>query len=91
MTDDLPKPRWYRLTPDRLLIGLLIVECLLWLSERFGWPTWHKGYAVLTAVAAWAWPSWNAALVLRRPTLPVAIPVQHSVAAGYGRGRGDPV
>ena len=25
---------------------------LLWLSERFQWPTWHKGYAVLIAVAA---------------------------------------
>jgi hypothetical protein len=24
---------------------------LLWLSERFGWLPWHKGYAVLTAVA----------------------------------------
>ena len=46
-----PRPRWYRLTPDRFVIGLLIVECLLWLSERFRWPTWHKGYAVLTALA----------------------------------------
>ena len=34
-----------------LILGLLVVECLLWLSERFQWPTWHKGYAVLTAVA----------------------------------------
>ena len=24
---------------------------LLWLSERFGWLGWHKGYAVLTCVA----------------------------------------
>ena len=24
---------------------------LLWLSERFGWLGWHKGYAVLTGVA----------------------------------------
>lgn len=48
-----PKPsiRWYRLTPDRLVLVLLAVECLLWLSERFGWLLWHKGYAVLTAVA----------------------------------------
>jgi hypothetical protein len=29
------KPRWYRLTPDRLILGLLAVEGLLWLSERF--------------------------------------------------------
>jgi hypothetical protein len=50
--NDALKPRWYRLTPDRLVIGLLIVEGLLWLSERFQWPTWHKGYAVLIAVAA---------------------------------------
>jgi hypothetical protein len=45
-----PKLRWYRLTPDRAVIGLLIVECLLWLSDRFGWLGWHKGYAVLTGV-----------------------------------------
>ena len=31
--------------------GLLAVEVLLWLSERFGWLGWHKGYAVLTGVA----------------------------------------
>ncbi len=48
-----PKPnrRWYRLTPDRVVIALLVVECLLWLSERFGWLAWHKGYAALSAVA----------------------------------------
>ena len=33
------------------MIGLLAVEVLPWLSERFGWLGWHKGYAVLTAVA----------------------------------------
>ena len=45
---------------------------LLWLSERFGWLGWHKGYAVLTGVAAvgvamlgmFAW--FGAALVFRR-------------------------
>src|SRR5208282_9217 len=46
-----PSIRWYHLTPDRLVIGLLVVECLLWLSERFQWVAWHKGYAVLTMVA----------------------------------------
>jgi len=53
MTDTTPKPRWFRLTPDRLVIGLLVVECLLWLSERFQWLGFnqHKGYAVLIAVA----------------------------------------
>jgi len=52
MTD--PKPtRWYRLTPDRLIIGLLVVEGLLWLSERYRWFGFnqHKGWTVLIAVA----------------------------------------
>ena len=54
MADSVPKPRWYRLTPDRFVIGLLIVECLLWLSERFQWFSFnaHKGWTVLIAVAA---------------------------------------
>lgn len=51
MSDHAFQPRWYRFTPDRLVIGLLILECLLWLSERLDWPLWHKAYAVLTAVA----------------------------------------
>ena len=51
MTMPTPHSRWYRLTPDRLILVLLAVEGLLWLSERLGWPVWHKGYAVLTAVA----------------------------------------
>ena len=53
MTASIPKPRWYRLTPDRLVIGLLVVECLLWLSERFQWFGFnsHKGWTVLIAVA----------------------------------------
>jgi hypothetical protein len=45
-----PKPRWYRLSPDRVVVGLLIVEFLLWLSDWIRWPAWHKGYAVLAAV-----------------------------------------
>jgi hypothetical protein len=44
--------RRFRLTPDHCLVTLLAVEGLLWLSNRLGWPPWHKGYAVLTAVAA---------------------------------------
>ncbi len=49
---DVPtQTRWFHLTPDRFVIGLLAVEGLLWLSDRFGWLGWHKGYAVLTAVA----------------------------------------
>jgi len=50
-----PKPKgcWYRLTPDRLVIGLLVVEGCLLLSERWGWFAFneHKGYTVLIAVA----------------------------------------
>ncbi len=42
----------YHLTPDRLVLLMLAVEGLLWLSDRLGWPVWHKGYAVLTAVAS---------------------------------------
>ena len=45
------RPRWFRLTPGRFVLALLAVEVLLWLSERFGWLGWHKGYAVLTCVA----------------------------------------
>ena len=44
--------RWFHLTPGRVVIALLAVEALLWLSDRFQWPTWHKGYAVLIAVAS---------------------------------------
>ena len=47
---DAPKPRWYRLTPDRLVLFLLAVEGLLWLSERF--QLFPKGYAVLIAVSS---------------------------------------
>ena len=43
--------RWFHLTPGRFVLLLLAVEVLLWLSDRFGWLGWHKGYAVLTAVA----------------------------------------
>jgi hypothetical protein len=51
---DALKPRSYRLTPDRLILGLLAVEALLWLSERFqsfAFNT-HKGWTVLIAVAS---------------------------------------
>ena len=47
------KPRWYRLTPDRVVVALLAVECLLLLSERFGWFAFsrHKGWAMLICFA----------------------------------------
>ena len=47
-----PKPHRFYPTPSWLIAGLLIVEGFLWLSDRFQWPTWHKGYAVLIAVAS---------------------------------------
>ena len=53
MADPAPKARWYRLTPERLIVALLLVECLLWLSQRFQWFGFnhHKGWSVLIAVA----------------------------------------
>jgi hypothetical protein len=49
--DDPKRIRWFHLTPGRFVLLLLLVEALLWLSERLGWLAWHKGYAVLTGVA----------------------------------------
>ena len=48
------KPRWYRLTPDRLVLLLLAAEGLLWLSERYQWFAFnrHKGWTALIAVAS---------------------------------------
>ena len=46
------RARWFYLTSGRFVLLLLTVEVLLWLSNWLGWPGWHKGYAVLTSVAA---------------------------------------
>ena len=48
------KRRWSHLTPGRVVVGLLLIEGLLWLSERFQWFAFnhHKGWTVLIAVAA---------------------------------------
>ncbi len=48
------RSRVYRPTPDRFVIGLLLVICLLWLSERFQWFGFnhHKGWTVLISGAA---------------------------------------
>ena len=47
-----PKRRWFYPTPAWLLVGLLAVEGLLWLSERFQWFGFNhdKGWTVLIAV-----------------------------------------
>ena len=52
MTDPTPTRR-FRPTPAWLIFGLLVVECLLWLSElhRWFWLIGHKGWTVLIAVA----------------------------------------
>ena len=47
-----PPPRRFHPTPGRFVLLLLAVEVLLWLSDRFGWLGWHKGYAVLMGVAS---------------------------------------
>jgi hypothetical protein len=51
MTTPTRKPRRFHFTPDRLILGLLALEGLLWLSNRLCWPTWQKGYAVLATAA----------------------------------------
>jgi hypothetical protein len=52
MSEPTPRPRWPRLTPASLVLLLLAVASLLWLSNWLAWPAWHKGYAVLSCVAA---------------------------------------
>jgi hypothetical protein len=52
MTTPTPNRRWYHLTPARFFIGLLVVQVVLLLSERFQWFAFNqnKGWAVLIAV-----------------------------------------
>jgi len=49
-----PKRRWYHITPDRLIVGLLAFEVFLLLSEWFQWFAFNekKGWTVLIAVTA---------------------------------------
>jgi hypothetical protein len=46
--------RWLRVTPDRIVTGLLAVEGALWLSEQFHWFPFnqHKGWTVLITIAS---------------------------------------
>ena len=46
--------RWFRLTPDRCVLGLLALESLLLLSGRFGRIAFnhHKGWTMLIAAAS---------------------------------------
>ena len=50
MADDLPKRCWFSPTPGWLVLGLLAVEGVLFLVERFYWLP--KGWSVLIAIAA---------------------------------------
>ena len=45
--------RWHHLTPDQLVIGLLVVQVFLLLSARFQWFPFNenKGWTVLIAIA----------------------------------------
>ena len=54
MPESQAKPRWYHLSPDRLIFGLLGVGGFLLLSEQFQWFAFNekKGWTVLIAVAA---------------------------------------
>jgi hypothetical protein len=45
------KKRSFRFSPRHFVAVLLIAECLIWLSNRLGWPYWQKGYAVLSTLA----------------------------------------
>ncbi len=53
MADAFPRPRWYRLTPDRAVLGLLAVEGLLLLSQWFEWFAFnrHKGWTLSICLA----------------------------------------
>ncbi len=54
MPDPTPQRRWFHLSPDRLIFGLLAAEGFLLLSEQFQWFAFNekKGWTVLTAAAA---------------------------------------
>jgi hypothetical protein len=57
LLNDMPTPaansRWFRVTPDRCVLGLLALEAFLLLSQWFQWFPFneHKGWSVLIAVA----------------------------------------
>jgi hypothetical protein len=54
MPDPNPQRRWYRPTPAWLVLGLLVVEGMLWLSKRFQCFGFNekKGWTVLIAVGS---------------------------------------
>ena len=68
------RSRWLHFSPDRFVVGQLLLLCLLWLSERYQWFGFDhlKGWMVLialagvgvTAVAMLLW--WAGALIFAR-------------------------
>jgi hypothetical protein len=46
-----PRPRWFRLTPGRFVLGLVVVEGFLVLSQQFERFALNKGYTALIALA----------------------------------------
>ena len=85
MTDATPTRRPFRPTPAWLIFGSLVVEGLLWLSERLQWPSWHKGYAVLIASRSLA-VSPNAPNAVS-PSAPRNPAPARAAAGGKGGGR----
>ena len=53
MTDSKPTRRRFYSTPAWIILGLLLVEGLLWMSEQYRWFGFnsHKGWTVLIGVA----------------------------------------
>jgi hypothetical protein len=56
MTERKPPQRWYHLSPDRFVIGLLVAQAFLLLSARFQWFAFNerKGWTVLLGVTVLA-------------------------------------
>jgi hypothetical protein len=100
MGDTAPKLRWYRVTPDRIISGLAVVEGLLALLERLHSSLFdsHTGWPVLIAIATIGaglimlllW--FLLALVLRVPfqfSLPSLLVLMVAVAVGCGWFRAE--
>ncbi len=54
MPDPTPTRRRFHPTPAWLVLGMLVMEGLLWLSERYRWFSFneHKGWTVAVVAAA---------------------------------------
>ena len=91
MTDPIPTRRRFYPTPAWLIFGLLVVEGLLWLSERYTVVLVQREEGLDGADRRGGGrrgDAVHAALVHRGPGLPMAVPVLDSVAAGADGRRG---